>query len=501
MWLLAGAAFLILNALTARLDHDESQYVAGATLASRGLPVFRSFMSLQPPLQTWFYAPAALLFPDDSFVAMRLLTAMLALSGVVFTYYSQRILRISKTAALGTCALMMSCGPFVMASGVVRNDMLAFAASASGMLAALLALRSDDQRWGWSVVGLCFGLAASTKLSFAPYGFFCGIFLLCERTDGQVGRLVSYAGGALVGLAPVMFCATAAPSAFLWGVLTFGLTAPHDWYAFSGLHVRLTSLGKSIDLAVYALQGPLLLALLIVVTSIARNSYRPLRGYPLLLVLLLVGGIVGATLPTPAQKQYLVALMAPLFVLLGLVLSRMRVRPLATRMAWASLFLMAAVGVAKPVRAIIGLRNDDANALKVDDAASWIGKHLRSAGDAGDVVTLSADRLAGSGYFVDPRFATGPFLLRSGHLLTRREAKDFNVATVSTLNDMLDSAPPAGLLTGYEDHRRGPDLEGPLIRWALRRGYSPVAMPDGIGKLYVCPGRLVRGFGCLEHEG
>lgn len=498
LWLLGAAAFLFLNALTAHLDHDESQYFAGATLASHGLTVFRSFMSLQPPLQTWFYAPAAFLFPDAPFVAMRVLTASLALSGVVMTYYSQRILQVSKATALGTCALMMSCGPFVMASGLVRNDMLAFAAATAGILIALSNCQ-PDRRLGWTLVGLCFGLAASTKLSFAPYGLFGGLFFLMEGPDRRMRRLASYGGGALLGLLPLLACVTEAPDAAVWGVLTFGAEAPHDWYALSGLHVRLTWLGKAIDLVTFAVQGPLLLALTVVTLWFAFAAPKPHQRSTRLLLSLLIGGMIGAALPTPAQKQYLIALIAPLFILLGLALSDQRGRGTANQLVFASLFVMATIGVIKPAKAILSLRHKDANALEVDDIAEVIGRHLRNAGDAGSVATLSADRLAGSGYFVDPRFAPGPFVLRSGHLLTRREAQQYNVATPLTVDAMLEARPPVGLLTGYEDSRRGPDIEGPLIGWAQRHGYVAIAMPDGVGRLYVCPGRLVREVGCASN--
>jgi hypothetical protein len=92
-------------------NHDESQYVAGAALARFGL-IYRDYASLQPPLQSWAYAPLAKLFPGWALLAMRIATALLGGAIAAATWRAQRILGVGPRVACLATLLMASCAAF-----------------------------------------------------------------------------------------------------------------------------------------------------------------------------------------------------------------------------------------------------------------------------------------------------------------------------------------------------------------------------------------------------
>ena len=61
-WLGFLAAALPLLAIISPINHDETQYIAAAQLASEGLVPFRDFLHLQTPYQIYFFAPLFSIF-------------------------------------------------------------------------------------------------------------------------------------------------------------------------------------------------------------------------------------------------------------------------------------------------------------------------------------------------------------------------------------------------------------------------------------------------------
>ena len=82
--LFAGLAALIC-ALTARLSHDEEQYVAAAVLALHLRPIL-DFAYLQTPLQPLVFAPLVGLAGTKAFLACRLVSAALAAAACTLAY-------------------------------------------------------------------------------------------------------------------------------------------------------------------------------------------------------------------------------------------------------------------------------------------------------------------------------------------------------------------------------------------------------------------------------
>jgi len=510
LMMLAFAAMALwfgLGALAMKENHDESQYVAAAALSLKGM-IFRDFLSLQPPLHAWLYAPIAALFPSDMFLAMRLATALTALATVALVYRAQRFAGVSVRLALAAAVLMAACDSFQFCATVVRNDMLPALFSAAGVFAAIWA-QADRQPRRWAVAGLCFGLAASCKISFAPLGIAVAGFLLWNhvRPNGgghgpRFGReaFTAYAIGSAAGLLPALVVFVIAPANFFYGVVTFAQTAPFDWYAANGLGGRLGTAAKLIDVTEHLATGPALLAIAVVFYGLWRRGTDGAAGPRALLLWLLASGLLGALIPTPTHQQYILPALPPLFVLLGMELSRIAAAPASVRVPGrglrgflsgrrlpAALGLCALVGSAPLAVAMARAPARGLPAVTISAQADWIGDRMRARRLQGDIATLSPHRTLDSGYPLDPRFATGPFVYRSGNLLSLGRVMSLRTATPATIEAELAERPPAAILVGYESRiksfRLSPDDS--LRNYAIRKGYEAVPLPDGHGTLYL----------------
>lgn len=472
MAVFGGFAWL---ALATRLNHDESQYLAGAVLASHRLP-FRDFLVLQPPLALWVWAPFAAAAGAWSLVALRLTSALFTTVMLVAVFDTARRLARPLPAALATL-LMASCGTVLFTAAVARNDALPAMLLAIGMNAFV---RSTPGRPHWiTVSGLMLGLAAAAKLSSLPPLLALALHLAWRPQSRRL--LPGLALGAGLGLAPFVLSALAAPDAWFYGVWRFPVVAPRLWYAAAGQAGTLTLAGKLHDLVEAALAGPALIALALVIGARRLTSGDP---HPAGVTALLAGGIVGAALPTPTHPAYLLPALPPLFALLARALDGHALR----HVGWIALFVTSTSAL-RP--AAHDLRRGFAAVKAVRDAAA-LGELLRRGGVRTPVATLNYERIAGAGLPPDPRFATGPFVFRSGETLSRAQAMRFGVATPRTLAAMFSTEPPGAVLVGYEPGWRpgDPAVDAPLERWAVGHGYHAVASPDGRGRLYLAPTAL-----------
>ncbi len=492
---LPPAAFALMFALfaacagVASINHDESQYVAAAVLTASGSLVFRDFLSLQPPLHAWLFAPVALAWPEHVFVAMRLATAALAAATVMLVHGATRALGTPSRPALAAAILFGCCDSVQFAAGIVRNDMLPAALAAAALWLAARALRTGG-RAAWLAAGIALGLAASTKLSYAPFGA-AGIgFLLWSAPDRRA--LAPFAGGLALGLLPVALCFAVAPAAFVFGVVTYGATAPFRWYAAIGQAAELGLGQKALDLLVALLSGAGLVALGLVAAAGWRAARRPggRDRARLFLLAMLAAGAIGAALPTPTHRQYLLPLLVPLFVALGPVLAMPR-GPAERRRVVALLAIFGLGGLSGTLGHVAGYvaGGDGLPALVAERDAGWIGARLAARGARGAIATFSPERVVDAGLAIDPRFATGPFVFRSGALLGADAATALDVLIPANLAAGLDRVPPAAILTGYESRRRNgvipPDAY--LDGYARARGYARMMLPDGIGRLLIRP--------------
>ena len=466
-------------------DHDESQYVAGAHLSTR-LLIFRDFLYLQPPLHSWTYAPLAWLFPDHMVLAMRLATAATALCALVTLWVAQRIAGVSRDSAAIATLLIAATAAFQFTGAVVRNDMLPTLLSSMGMLVSLLALRHCNTRY-WFAAGSLFGLAIATKLNFAPLGLMTGLFVISAGGRCGIRAACWLAAGAALGMAPMLLAWMVAPNAFFYGVLTFGATAPHAWYAANGAFDELETIEKLTDLLKYLWKGPALIALLLLTANwiVTRDRVRsPGRR---LAIWMTLGALIGAALPTPSQVQYVMPLLPPLALALGYLLDDARSWTFGPRQALLGLLSLSAIpGMLAATRHVTAMMRNGSPVLEAEAAAHWAGDAVRAAGQGDSVATLSPHMILDSGLNLDPRFAAGPFAYRTGWTMGPVLARQVHAMIPATLRDM-DRNPPAAILTGYEGGTRKLPMrpDDSLIAYARARGYRMAMMPDGIGRLYL----------------
>jgi len=467
---------LLVLAIVAPENHDEAQYAATAALAADGVP-FRDFMSLQPPVHALVYAPIATLFGDGAFLAMRLATALSAGLVLAVVYAAQRRLGVTVvSAALATFALA-GCAAFQFTAGIVRNDMLGalFMAAALAAMIRPEATRNTALRWG--VAGALLGLAVATKLSYVP-ALIAPLFVI--RRDAAMLR--PYIIGAALGLAPLLILFLIAPAQAWYGLVEFGARAPFHWYAANGRAGDTGVFAKLAGTARSLARGPALPALGLIAFVPLRLPHRNSR----LLTAMLIAGLLGALLPTPTHLPYLLPLLPPLFVMAGAAIDGLRGD--WRLLTLAALVLFAVIGSTRTAR-IVAAGPSERSATAIDGQDRWMRDTLRSAHVTGRLVTLSPHRALGSGLALDPRFATGPFVYRSGSLLTSNRAAALNVVTPRDLARELDSQPPAAILTGYERQSRkfAIDPDRGLVAYATARDYRAVALPDGVGTLYLRP--------------
>lgn len=478
-----------LTAIATPFDHDESQYIAGAYFSGH-MTLFRDFLYLQPPLHAWTFAPLAWAFPSHMVIAMRLATAVLALSVLALLMAAQRIAGVSRDSAALATLLMAATAAFQFTASVVRNDMLPTMFSAMGMAAALLALRHCRPAY-WIASGSAFGLAISAKLSFAPLAIAVGLFALTAGGRRGMRPACLLALGGCAGLMPMAIAWSLMPGTFLYGVVTFAATSPFAWYAANGMGGELNLAEKVADLLKYLATGPALVALLLLVGNWWATRHRVRSPGRRLAIWMVAGGLAGAAIPTPTHVQYLAPLLPPLALALGYFLDDARQWRFAARESVLGLLALAAIpGLYESSRDLMAMARNGSPMLETTKVAHWAGDMVRNV-PGGPVATLSPQQIIDSGLSLDPRLAAGPFVYRTGASLTEAQARALKILTPATLPD-LDRNPPAAILVGYEGGTRKMPLrpDDGLIAYARARAYRMVAIPDGVGRLYVRATRL-----------
>ena len=240
-------------------------------------------------------------------------------------------------------------------------------------------------------LGTLFGLAIAAKLNFAPLGLAVGLFVL--GTGGRCGLRAAcwLAAGAAAGMVPMLIGAMLAPDAFLYGVLTYGATAPHAWYAANGAMQELTLTEKLADLLKYLWKGPALAALILLCANWIVTRRRIRSPGRRLAIWMTVGALAGAALPTPSQLQYMMPLLPPLALAIGYLLDDARRWPAPRRAMLIGLLSMAAIpGLVATARDLAAMARTGSPAMAGDEGARWMGAVVRANGRDDDIATLAA---------------------------------------------------------------------------------------------------------------
>lgn len=470
--IVALAALLVLLALARPLDHDESQYVAAAVLAQGGLP-YRDFAYCQTPLQPMLFAPLAWLFGGLVWPGLRIVNALLGAATVALVAAGARAAGGTPRTALAAAGLFAACDIFLFSTAVARNDMLPAALLALALWRIVVAARGDGGRVGAVVIGLALAGAAAAKISYAPPAVAFGVVALCDRRQ----RPGWIAAGAVLPVALVLYCALAAPPAFLFEMIGFPASAPAQYYIADGRGWKLAPSARALDLLKFLALGPALAALWVVARARQRDRLA------LTLDILIVAALVAAILPAPTWRQYLLPVLPPLFVRLVLA---WRCRPpgLAQRLVLA---VFAGAGVAPSLAALAPLARQRLPMAEAVAQSRAIRAAMDRAGVAGPVASLSPQFVAGAGRPIDRRFAAGPFYFRGHGLLDPPAEAAMHLIGMATLAERFRAAPPAAVLVGGEAPWTSGNAatDAMLEQVARGGGWRQVPVPGGRFRLYV----------------
>ncbi|MCB9159710.1 MAG: hypothetical protein H6644_07615 [Caldilineaceae bacterium] len=508
-FLVVGLLLLGLN-MRRGLNHDEHQFVAGATLVARNsLLPYRDFPYFHVPLLSLIYA---LLFQswDRLLLTARVFSVLMAwftlwlVFAAGFRRRAAPSLRERGTfAALGTLWLA-SLPIFTYTSGRAWNHDL-------GVLFLLLAffIHSDamlERRspWWLGASGLLVGLAATTRLSFAVLGlpFLLVIWLYPVYGAGQRWRAaLAFVLGAVVGGLPTLALFAADPAAFLFGNVEY-VRLNTAYYQSIGATEAMTLWGKLVYfgklLVLQPADGLAVLVLIIALVPLvgplrgrlpfARNGAPPTPKEESLFrlafaLLLLAFSLFGAFAATPSQPQYFYALF-PL-IILGIIYA-LTAWPVHLRINGLRLFIAGAL-----VSILLAIPAYAPGVMTLFQPAEWRPNKLHAQGQwamnlvgDGPVLTLSPIPVLEGHAAIYPEFATGPFAWRVAPLVAPAQRADLHLVAPEDLDAFLENRPPAAVLVGLDNDDAAE--EEPLVAYAHRRGYVPVALPDD-GTLWLQP--------------
>jgi hypothetical protein len=419
------------------ISHDEGQYVGAIALMRFGLP-YRDFAYLQTPLQPLLLAPLSFLPAGWLPVGARVANALFGWLSLALLLFGLRG-RTPPWAAIAALVALACTDVFLFGCSVARNDalpmMLLSAAIALVLQAGTLGKRS------YLTAGLLLGLAVSAKISFALPAAGAGLFLLSQWRETGGRPVLLFAAGGLAGWLPTAVLAMLAPEQFYFGVLTYSLEAPQQWWASVGHAELLTPWGKLHGLLKYSLNGSILPGILIAALDQRRMPQL------LLLDCMIIGALITAYLPDPAFRQYLVPLLPPLFARLAITLGHLR--PKSRR---ATLFCLGALSM-------VGLSTTTADIWRSGHKGSElvravaIGSAVADLTRGGSVATLAPALVAGSNVDLDRRFVTGPFLFRTEGALAR-EALRLGYSPNWQRVQLLRHGIPSAIVLGTEAEAR-----------------------------------------------
>jgi 4-amino-4-deoxy-L-arabinose transferase-like glycosyltransferase len=439
---------------------------------------YLDFPYLQTPLQPLLLSPLSLVPAGWLLVAARCANGVLALATLALVYSAIRN-RLEPPSATIAIAAFACTEAFLLASSLARNDALPMMLLAGAIVALLRALDHKADSAALAIAGLLLGLAISAKINAAVPAAGAGLFVLMRgRRFGPHG-VIAFGLGAIAGVLPTAILALAAPDRFYFGVFTYSLQAPQQWWSAIGRASDLDPLNRIVNLAGLAFEGPTPFALAAVALDRRRTDER------LLLDLMIVGGVIGAYMPEPPFTQYLVPLLPPLFARFALAIDGPRER-------WHRPILIFTI-----LGSIGGLVYTSVHAFRTFSRggidlvrAVQQGREVARLARGGPIATLSPEAFAGADTNIQRGFVTGPFLFRTyGDLSAMASRLGFS-PNWQRIDKALGAEPPAVIVSGREGKAWPPlfpnGMDAPLAGWAQAHGYKAVRLP-GASTAFIRP--------------
>lgn len=475
-------------AMVAPWHHDEDQYVAAGALA-RELGLYADFVFLQPPLYPLVLAVLYGLFDGQHLLAARLLTFAFAAGSIALLL--RLLTRLGAGLALATLlTVLVLLSPFVVwPLASARNDAMPFFLLLAGVV---LYLDVGAPRVGLRLlaVGALLGAAACTKVSYAFAPAIVGLHLLAVTRRGDLPRRIAwFVLGLGAAAAPAVWYLAVATEGFLYGVVTYHLTAPIAWYSWEGRAAELGVAHRLVVLAQLLGTGTNLALLLVLawagVCAAVRRGPSP-AGLParsgLLMGALAAGALLFGFLPSPSWPMYFAPVAPFLAACAALWVARARAAPDGPSRLLASGVVIAALPGAPSVlvwiAALAALPSLDRwTGMRATQTAAAVAEAMRATGAEGQVATLYPAHVIDAAR-VPAIFASGPFFYRTGDLLPPARIHRLRGVSPATLDKVLDADPPAAVFGGFE---RGfsARMDRRLLEWAARQGYVEVPLGPG----------------------
>ncbi|HEX8842089.1 MAG TPA: glycosyltransferase family 39 protein, partial [Sphingomicrobium sp.] len=361
---------------------------------------------------------------------------------------------------------------FLLASSLARNDALPMMLLAGAIVALLRAADRETNSRALAMAGLLLGLAVSAKINAAVPAAGAGLFVLLRARRLGIKSVIAFALGALAGLLPIAIFALAAPENFRFGVFTYSLQAPQQWWKAVGHASDLNPLNRIINLAELAFEGPIPFALAAAALDRRRTDGR------LLLDLMIVGGLIGAYMPEPPFTQYLVPLLPPLYARFALAIDGPRQRWYPVLLL---LVVLGSIGglVYTAVHTVRTIKRGGSDLVFAVEQ----GREVARLAAGRPIATLSPEAFAGSDTNIGKGFVTGPFLYRTYGGLSALSLRLGFSPNWQRIDGAFRAQPPAVIVTGREAKPWPPlfpnGMDAPLATWAWSHGYAPVPLPGG----------------------
>ena len=226
--LLAVLAVLFVRAFSRELNHDEYQFIAPAALfLHSGLLPYRDFPCFHTPNLNLVFA-ALFATTKHYLLAARAFNAGCAalLLLLVFAFAVRRFRHLSAQKgfiALG-CVAFLSLEPFFrFTAGRAWNHDLPVLALVGAYL-AFLQIEKSGRGWFWlTLCGAGVGVAAGTRLSFAPMvaPFILAICLFRSAGRTSIASLAHFGDGLALGLLPTGLLWSLVPRQFVFDNFTY----------------------------------------------------------------------------------------------------------------------------------------------------------------------------------------------------------------------------------------------------------------------------------------
>lgn len=476
--------------MTYPLQHDEQFYLPAAILFSFGALYDGLGFSHLPNLPLLLSGLFAL-FGTDHYVLVGRLTIFAAwLATAAGLVLVGRLYARSGLVSALMVALLVANPALLDAAGMTAtNNFIAVPFALFGFIAFIEATKGAVPSPGLAALAGCLlALAAGFKANYAivlpPVAI--AAFLVPRQASLRT-RLVrvalpAFAGG-LVGGAPTLYFLAADPAGFVAHIFNFhrGPQIAY-WRAHADpADPKIMILSAKAILAEREWTRGANLILFLSLTYYATlmlggqrtiRRFQPITPWP---VLMLAGTIALAAaasfLPTPAFPQYFTTPLPFAIMLIALLHGWLD----AHGRALARPFLIVALGMT----VLIGAPMLLASLPKIFFVSRWTGfrvhadaQHVaaivRSAQPQGTLATLSPVHALEGGLPIEPALAMGPFVYRASEWIPPRDRRHYlHLASPAGIGQLLDRAPPAGILVGFE----GP-LDAPLAAFAVRHNYT-----------------------------